>query len=41
MMGCIYRWGMRIKDFGERIHSGGIQRIGIAIKNAALKAKVR
>ena len=41
MMGFVYRWGMRIKDFGERIHSGRIQRLGIAIREAALRMKVR
>jgi len=37
MMGFVYRWGMRIKDFGERIHSGCVQRLGIAIKDMAMK----
>lgn len=41
MMGFVYRWGMRIKDFGERIHSGRIQRLGIAIRDAALKIRMR
>lgn len=41
MMGFVYRWGIRIKDFGERIHSGRIQRLGLAIKDAALKMEVR
>ncbi len=41
MMGFMYRVGIRIKDFGERIHNGGIQRMGIAIKNAALKMNAR
>lgn len=41
MMGFIYRVGVRIKDFGERIHSGGIQRMGIAIRDAALRMKIR
>lgn len=36
-MGFVYRWGIRIKGFGERIHSGRIQRLGLAIKDAALK----
>lgn len=40
-MGFIYRVGIRIKDFGERIHNSGIRRVGIAIKNAALKMNVR
>lgn len=41
MTGFVYRWGLRIKDFGERIHSGRIQRLGITIKDAALKMKVK
>lgn len=41
MMGFIYRVGVRIKDFGERIHSGGVQRMGIAIRDAALRMKAR
>lgn len=41
MMGFIYRVGVKIKDFGERIHSGGVQRIGIAIRDAALRMKAR
>ena len=36
MMGFVYRWGMRIKDFGERIHSGIVQRLGIALKDVAM-----
>lgn len=40
-MGFVYRWGIRIKDFGERIHSGRIQRLGIAIMDTALKMKIR
>lgn len=40
MMGFIYRVGIRIKDFGERVHCGGIQRLGIAIKDAALKMTI-
>ena len=31
MKGFIYRLGVSIKDFGERRHSGGIQRLGLAI----------
>lgn len=41
MMGFVYRWGLRIKDFGERIRSGRIQRLGIAIRDAALKIRMR
>ena len=41
MMGFIYRVGIRIKDFGERIHNSDIQRMGIAIKNVALKMNAR
>ena len=40
-MGFVYRWGMRIKDFGERIRSGRIQCLGIAIRDAALRMEVR
>ena len=40
-MGFVYRWGMRIKDFGERIRSGFIQRLGITIRDAALRMKIR
>ena len=40
MMGFVYRWGLRIKDFGERVHCRGIQRTGIAIKDAALGMKI-
>lgn len=40
-MGFVYRWGLRIKDFGERIRSGRIQRLGIAIRDAALKIRMR
>lgn len=40
-MGFVYRWGMRIKEFGERVHSRGIRRMGIAIKDAALRMKIR
>ena len=41
MMGFVYRWGLRIKDFGERIRSGRIQRLGMAILDAALRMEVR
>lgn len=41
MMGFYYRWGTRIKDLGERIHCRGIQRMGVAIRDAALKMRIR
>ena len=41
MMGFVYRWGMRIKDFGERVHCRGIQRMGMAIRDVALRMKIR
>ena len=33
MMGFVYRWGLRIKDFGERIRSGRIQRLVISMND--------
>lgn len=41
MAGFVYRWGMRIKDFGERIKSGSSQRLGLAIRDVALRMKIR
>lgn len=37
LQGLIYRTAIRIKDVGERLHSAGIQRIGLAIKGVAVK----
>jgi hypothetical protein len=34
MRGFLYRWGMRIKDFGERRHIGFLIRWGLAIKDS-------
>ena len=35
-MGFIYRAGLRIKNFGERIRSGAVQRVGLALMDAAI-----
>ncbi|MEE3436427.1 MAG: hypothetical protein VZQ47_12830 [Treponema sp.] len=39
MMGFVYRWGLRIKDFGERNKIRSLQRLGLRIKDAALKMR--
>lgn len=46
--GCLYRWGQRIKDFGERmacypvvrLFSGPLIHLGYAIKNGVLNRTV-
>lgn len=35
MKGFIYRLGVRVKDFGERIGCGCIVRLGLTIKDRA------
>lgn len=35
MMGFVYRWGVRIKNLGERVRSGRVQRLGLRITGLA------
>jgi hypothetical protein len=35
--GFVYRWAIRIKDFGERVHCLAIVRLELAVKEFAWK----
>ena len=41
MMGFLYRIGVALKDFGERVRCSRILRIGLALKDAALKMGIK
>lgn len=41
MMGFLYRLGGSLKDFGERVRCIRIVRIGLAIKDVALKMGIK
>ena len=41
MQGWMYRLGVQIKEWGERVHSAEVQRLGIAVMDCALNMRGR